>query len=481
MRFNPYDANIIERTKKDYYPKHLLLEIDNLLSDFENNDILIEKSKLNNEISDENQVNEITLENNDEQNNPISTEELINNVSIEDDILLQSQEDIQINLEKYNISVKYEFGKYFIIINNSKLELTSFDELYEFHNFICTYLKTKESVRKKKKKIKKKYNDSLEIFLNKYDYLRKELENILKFNIIEFNTTENKTNVDYEFINSLKENNIKLCEEELNRNYDNFYKIFDNCEISILEKSFLEVRNNNYQYIKYLEDCQIEKVNKKYIDIYKDIKMKFNQKKFIQLVNIFKKYKIMFSEKSFRDSLKDFLSSNLTTINNFKSKKCKIYKVTNSNRINRLQICYFKDINYYSKTFETLATFYENNPDLKTKENEILINKCHKMYNYFNNSNLIRKNDYINYTFFRLEDAFPNIPDLNIDKLSEDYIEYIFDLPDSFFILNQKNIIKLTKDYVNLFRKKHNITLQQHLNYFQNVPKFIVDELNTLN
>lgn len=444
-RYDPYselENSIIENIND-------ILEIDSNSDDeYESNEILDKFESISyvtNSI--ENLNNTLASENfsdNDSSDEEYESNEILEN--FEGTIYDTKLEETKNRLVEYNILVEINFDKYFLIMNEKKYNFNILEELYEFESNFYKYLDDKNIYKKKNKKNKKKYNESLEIFLNKYEIFREELENILKFNIQE-NSTKKIVNEEYHLMNEMIKKNKEYIIENLNKKIQDFENLSDDSfftiyrEIKVLYDKYLEYNHSNNIY------------KKKIIEIEKN----YNQKIFLDLVYSFKKVKILFTPKYLLD---------LPNKDSFKKK----YNISDST-FDDVDRRFKKDVHNYNALFKNLKDFYENNSDLKTQNNINLFNQCSKRSLYFNDANIDVKNDYLNNIIFNIEEYFNYKSTLNFIDLKQEYIDYIFYLPDEFFKSKKYNMELLNQDYDKFFNK-YDITLQEHITFLSEIQNY---------
>ena len=360
--------------------------------------------------------------------------------------------ETKIRLKEYNILVENNLNNYNLIINNKKYNFNIIEELYEFETIFFKYLEEKNIYKKKNKKNKKKFNESLNVFLNKYEIFREDFENILKFNIQENSTNKIITDED-NLMNQMIKSNIDYLKDNLDKNINNFNTLI-NEDIIILEKIFFEIENF---YNNYLEYNKLDIEN--YQNRYDEIKQIYSQKKFLNLVDKFKNFKIIFTQKHLH---------NLINKNDFKKK----YNIDDKS-FNEVDKRFKKDIHLYNISFKNLSDFYNNNKILQSENNIFIFNKCKKRFSYFNNANIDKKNDFLNNIIFNLEAYFHDKSSLNLIDMKQDYIDYIFYLPDNFFYeKNVKLSNKEIKEDFSKFFNKYDITYDEHLKFLSIIPYF---------
>jgi len=444
-RYDPYselENSIIENIND-------ILEIDSNSDDeYESNEILDKFESTSYEINSienfNNTVVSENLSNDDSSDDEYESNEVIEN--FEGTIYDTKLEETKNRLVEYNILVEIKFDKYFLIMNEKKYNFNILEELYEFESNFYKYLDDKNIYKKKNKKNKKKYNESLEIFLNKYEIFREELENILKFNIQE-NSTKKIINEEYHLMNEMIKKNKEYIIENLDKKIHDFENLSDDSffriyrEIKVLYDKYLEYNHSNNNY------------KKKIIEIEK----KYNQKIFLDLVYNFKNFKIIFTPKYLLD---------LPNKDRFKKK----YNISDST-FDDVDRRFKKDIHNYNTRFKNLKDFYKNNSDLKTQNNINLFNQCSKRSLYFNDANIDVKNDYLNNIIFNIEEYFNYKSTLNFIDLKQEYIDYIFYLPDEFFKSKKYNMELLNQDYDKFFNK-YDITLQEHIIFLSEIQNY---------
>jgi hypothetical protein len=399
-------------------------------------------------------------------NNYSSDEEYESNENIEDfeGTFYDSKfNDTKNKLKEYNILVKNKSYNYIIIMNNKEYNLNMIEELYEFENYFYKYLNEKNIYKKKNKKNKKKYNESLKIFLNKYDVFREELENILKFNIQE-NTKHKETNDDDDLINQMIEKNIKYIKDKLDNTISHFKTLINN-DLNIIykyETIFLKI---NKYYDKYIEYNNQFKEDDSYVKTLHEINQIYYQNKFLHLVKTFKDYKILYTPKYLH---------NLSCINEIKFKiKYDIDNKTYDQANKKFKL----DINNYNLNYTNLIHFYQKIDIIKNKDNIKIIDQCNKRFSYFNDAIIDKKNDYINNIYYNFNEYFSYKNNFNFSEVSQNYLDYIFDLPDIFFSNNKYNIKKLEDDFYKLF-SKYDITLEEHIIFLDEIPDFFNKKIN---
>ena len=445
-RYDPYselENSIIENIND-------ILEIDSNSDDeYECNEILDKFERTSYETNSIENLNN-TYENfsdTDSSDEEYESNEIVEN--FEGTIYDTKLEETKNRLVEYNILVDIKLDKYFLIMNDKKYNFNILEELYEFESNFYKYLDDKNIYKKKNKKNKKKYNESLEIFLNKYEIFREELENILKFNIQE-NSTKKIISEEYHLMNEMIKKNKEYIIENLDKkihDFENFENLSDDDffsihgEIKVLYDKYLEYNHSNNNY------------KKKIIEIEKN----YNQKIFLDLVYNFKNFKILFTPKYLLD---------LTDKDRFKKK----YNISDST-FHDVDRRFKKDIHNYNTCFKNLKDFYKNNSDLKTQNNIILFNQCSKRSLYFNDANIDVKNDYLNNIIFNIEEYFNHKSTINFIDLKQEYIDYIFYLPDEFFNSKKYNMKLLNQDYDKFFNK-YDITLQEHIKFLSEIQNY---------
>ena len=418
-------------------------------------------------------------------NDEISSESDTDNLSINNDIL-----KIKNKLKVYNIILNCQ-DNIVININNSIYNFDSFEDLQEFENLFSDCIKTKNIYKKKNKKNKIKYNESLVSFLNKYESLQFELKRILMFNILEKKIEEKQNDLLKDNFEEIIQQNIldykyKLLEyydilDKLIKSYEkNKYIEIDNYTLDkfIIENAFKEIDKSFFNLDNILKDFQryiLEvknfKINMK-IDFkdYENLIIKYKKIKFQNLFYQFNNIDIIFIDDL---SLSNFFKFHIQKIEKNKIHS-KIFNIYKSDIYKKQQN---SEINFIKK-YNTLISFYEDNSFLeKEKDNQILINKTKQRFDYFKKRDIIKKNNcLINIKYLSKEDFEDNFNiDKNIfnNKLKIEYIDYIFNLPDTFFNLNYNDYNKnemLISDFNKIF-KSYNITFKDHIDFLTKMSK----------
>ena len=365
--------------------------------------------------------------------------------------------------KKFDILIKNSLDLYFINIENKNYKFNSLEELYKFHEEFKelyerkNYLKSNKNSKRKKKE---SYNKRVNEFVNKYEILKIELEEILKF-ILNDNSkkSEDSKSSDMNFSDDIKiaiENNIKFCMEELDK-YDNQFKeSFVNNKhqnINILYYKYPELNNIflnfNDIYKKFKEYIEYHNIENTYIDKYNFINKEFNYLMLVKLVFDFLHYDLYYLDENGNYKLAKFFEY-------FNKIPESQNKVVESNK--EYNIMYNKLNNLYNK-----YQYFKEDEFLKE---EIL--KCKIRYKYFKNPNLSNKNDIINFINNMLDIFMKKNNSIErIKEIKNLYLDILYDLPNEYFKKKHNEFdesdFKFIKDsYENTF-KKYGISFKEHM------------------
>lgn len=423
-----------------------------------NNDLL-EKKNSNNLFNSDKYINNDLSDSSDDEIESVLSEEDFEGTMYDSKFM-----EIMEYYKEFNILIKNSFDLYFINIKNKKYKLNSLEELYKFHEEFKLLYERKNDLKSKKntnRKKKENYNKRVNDFTNKYEILKIELEEILKF-ILNDNSkkSEDSNSSDMNFSDDIKiaiENNIKFCMEELDK-YDNQFKeSFINNKhenINILYNKYSELNNIfinfNDIYKRYKEYIEYRNIKNTYIDKYNFINKEYNYLMLVKLVFEFLHYDLYY----------------LDDDGNFKFAKFFEYFNENTGISKNKIVEANKEYNIMYNKLNTIYNKYKYFKDDEFLKEEIL--KCQTRYKYFKKPNLSKKNDIINFInnilnfFMRKYNSIERIRE--IKKL---YLDIIYDLPNEYFKKRHNEFdesdLKFIKDsYENTF-KKYGIQFKEHM------------------
>ena len=399
---------------------------------------------------------------------------------------------IRNKLKIYNIIVNCK-DNIVININDSIYNFESFEDLHEFESLFSKFIETKNVYKKKNKKNKIKYNESLTTFLNKYKSIELELKRILMFNIIEKNIEEKQDDsLDDKFEDIIQQNiqdyKCKLLEyyDVLNKSIKSYESkkyidgedyalnkfVIEN-EIKEIDINFLNLNNILKDFQKYIIQIKNFEVNMK-IDFsnYDILIKKYKKIKFENLFFQFNNIDIMYIDDSSLNSFFKFdiqkIEKKKFIVNKFHKFKADVYKHQQKSEIN------------YIKKYNTLLSFCKENPFLQ-KDNKVLIDKIKQRFDYFQKRDIIKKNNCLNnikYTSNKyFEDNF-KIDKKKFQKLKVEYLNYIFNLPDTIYDLNYNDYNKnetLISDFNKIF-KSYEITFEDHIDFFKTMSENMIEK-----
>lgn len=400
---------------------------DNSLNqdDFIEDNIINYDSLSEDDSSSENSINEIYIKH-------------LNNEDRENFLRIKKE------LKVYNIIVDY-CDNIIITINNNICNFESIKDLYEFEHLFFIFLEKKKTLKKKNKKSKIKFNESLNEILHKYKTLESELTNILKFNVK--NKLE-KNNVENEDLKNIIVENIEDYVSKL----ESLYEILDKSIIYYEDNKHIDNTNEEFALNKHIVENEIKKVDSNYsnlnsvieqfkeyiteiknydinfdvsLDNYDDLIKKYKKLKFRNLFYQFNNVEIMYLDDI---TLNQFFQFD---IQRFETKKFI------KNKFHKMKSDIFKhqqdSENNYIKKYNLLTSFYEKNDFLK-QNNKKIMDKVKIRFDYFQRRNIRRKNDCLNNIRYMSKYFFDSI--FKIDKklhlnLRVEYLDYIFNLPET--------------------------------------------------
>jgi hypothetical protein len=469
-----------------FYDSYLIRDIENILNDDlpeENYSNYLPKKNNSNDLfnpvkSDINDdlFNPVKSDINDDLFNPVksdinydlsnSSDDEVESVLLEEDFEGTIYDSKYVDIVKYykefNILIENHYDVFFININKKKHKFKSFEELYEFHDTFKELYERKNNLKNNKntkRKKKESFNKRVNEFINKYEIIKIELEEILKFILNDKSKKSNDSKpLDKDFSDDIKiaiNNNIEYCQKELDKYYDIFFsENFDNinnpnCNFLILS-NYSENFNNIYnKYIEYIKNSY--NIKNEYIEKYNKINKVFNFLKMKKLVYDFLNFDnyilgdhidLIFFNKCPRSKNYNLI---LTQSNNNNKNYIKIY-ITLNNLYNKYQ--YFKDEEFL----------------------KLEISKCNIRYEYFKNPYLPRKNNIINFINMIIESFLDKNLINNLNNLKKDYLDIIYDKSDDFF-LKKKNIepsnLKFIEESYNNTFKKYGISFTDHKSILQ--------------
>lgn len=423
------------------------------------NNGLLEKKNSNNLFNSDKYINNDLSDSSDDEVESVLSEEDFEGTMYDSKFV-----EIMEYYKKFDILIKNSLDLYFINIKNRNYKFNSLEELYKFHEEFKelyerkNYLKSNKNSKRKKKE---SYNKRVNEFVNKYEILKIELEEILKF-ILNDNSkkSEDSKSSDMNFSDDIKiaiENNIKFCMEELDK-YDNQFKeSFVNNKhenINILYHKYPELNNIflnfNDIYKKFKEYIEYHNIENTYIDKYNFINKEFNYLMLVKLVFEFLHYDLYYLDEE----------------GNFKFAKFFEYFNENTGISKNKIVEANKEYNIMYNKLDIIYNKYQYFKDDEFLKEEIL--KCQTRYKYFKKPNLSKKNDIINFInnilnfFMRKNNSIERIRE--IKKL---YLDIIYDLPNEYFKKRHNEFdesdLKFIKDsYENTF-KKYGIQFKEHM------------------
>ena len=507
MNYNTFPAGF-----EDLYNTLLFLPEYNLKDDFINNDNDLSENKLvieddnfsiisiedSLDINNDNDLSENKLVIEDDNFSIISIEDsldenslLIDNSIKQDKIYNDKFLRVQEKLKEYNILVDYD-DNIIIKINDNISTFESIEDLYEFESLFFIFLEKKKTLKKKNKKSKVLFNESLNEILDKYKNFELELKNILKFNV-----KDKLEKVDIEN-DDLKNIIVKNFEDYIDK-LDNLYNILDESINYYENNKYIDNTEEECALNKYIVENEIKKVDlnysnlnnkikefKEYIvesknfdinfdinfDNYDDLIKKYKKLKYRNLFYQFNNVEIMYFDditlnQFFQLDVEKF-ETNKKIRNKFYEMKSNIFKHQEDSEKN------------YMKKYNLLTSFYENNEFLK-EDNKKIMDKVKIRFDYFQRRNIRRKNDCLNNIRYMSKYFFDSI--FKIDKklhlkLRIDYLDYIFNLPETFFDMDFKNYEKneiFISDFNDIFQK-YNITFENHIYFLIKMSENMIEK-----
>jgi hypothetical protein len=471
MNYNTFPAGF-----EDLYNTLLFLPEYNLKEDFINNDNDLSENKL---VIEDDNFSIISIEDSLDENSL-----LIDNSIKQDKIYNDKFLRVQEKLKEYNILVDYD-DNIIIKINDNISTFESIEDLYEFESLFLIFLEKKTSLKKKNKKSKVLFNESLNEILDKYKNFELELKNILKFNV-----KDKLEKVDIEN-DDLKNIIVKNFEDYIDK-LDNLYNTLDESINYYENNKYIDNTEEECALNKYIVENEIKKVDLNYSNLnnkikefkeyivesknfdinfdinfenYDDLIKKYKKLKYRNLFYQFNNVEIMYFDditlnQFFQLDVEKF-ETNKKIRNKFYEMKSNIFKHQEDSEKN------------YMKKYNLLTSFYENNEFLK-EDNKKIMDKVKIRFDYFQ-SDCLNNIRYMSKYFF--DSIFKIDKKLHL-KLRIDYLDYIFNLPETFFDMDFKNYEKneiFISDFNDIF-KKYNITFENHIDFLIKMSENMIEK-----